>query len=161
MNDQLEQREIDYVRSKVAGNDVRDDEDNVIIAKGETITDDVIDQAKKKGKLHYLMVAAVSSVVQADGEDMRKRLQEFNDVTEDHEADFVRNKQVGRDVKDMDGNILVRQGDIVTDGVIECAKRTGLLQELVLAVGAPGISLESEESEEEENIASKMGYTPF
>ena len=162
MKNEFEQKEIQYSRGKVAGHDVRDDQNNLIVARGETITDDIINKAIEKNQLHYLMLAAAASVVQAGGEEARQRLQEFRNVTEGHEVDFVRGKVVGRDAKDYQGNILVKSGDTVTDGVIECAQRQGLLQELVLAVGAPGLHIEEMEEEEEvETPAEKMGYTPY
>lgn len=147
MKEQIVQKEIDYVRGKVAGNEVHDNDENVIVARGQTITDEIINRARQAGQLHYLMIAAVSSVVGAGGSTVRERLKAFRDITEGHEADFVRGETVGRDVTDFQGNILIRSGETVTDDMISRAEKSGLLQELVLAVGAPGINVDEESME--------------
>ncbi|HET6455725.1 MAG TPA: hypothetical protein VFI02_15080 [Armatimonadota bacterium] len=159
MNEELERKEIEYARGKTAANDVRDDDGTVIVAKGQTITDDIINQAREKGHLHYLMLAAVASVVQAGGEQAQQRLREFIDVTEGHEADFVRGRQVACDVCDWEGNVIVEEGETLTDDIIEQATNMGLLEKLVLAVGAPGFHVM--EGKKAVRPAEKMGYTPY
>lgn len=159
MKEDLEKKESEYSRGKAAAHDVRDEQNNVIVAKGQTITDDVINQAREKGRLHYLMLAAAASIVQAGGEQAEERLKEFMDVTEGHEADFVRGRQVSRDVADWQGNVIIEEGETVTDEVIERAKNEGLLQEIVLAVGAPGLHMT--EGQRAMGPAEKMGYTPY
>jgi hypothetical protein len=145
VKEDFEQREIDYVRGKIAGNDVQDNDGNTIVRKGDMITDELIDLACEKGQLHYLMIAAASSVVGAGSEETRRRLREFKDITEGHEIDFVRDRLAGAEVRDMSGHVLVHQGDRITDEVIEDAQRDGMLQELVLAVGAPGVDVDEED----------------
>lgn len=166
MRQDFEYKAIEYSRGKIAGHDVRDDQNQVIVPKGKTITDEDIRIAQDKGKLHYLMLAAAASVVQAGGADTRERLQEFRDVTEGHEVDFVRGQTAGRDVRNVGGEIIVSQGETITDETINLAERQGMLQELVLAVGAPGVfaaeeAEEEEEGEKRERPATKMGYTPY
>ncbi|MHB1001765.1 MAG: hypothetical protein ACYC27_21200 [Armatimonadota bacterium] len=139
MNDQLQQRQIDYVRGKIAGNDVFDDKGDFVVKKDELITDDVIKHALDSDQLHYLMIAAVSTVVNPDNPDFDRRLKEFGSVIEGHEARFVRGKMVRRDVKDINGGIVARDGDVVTNDIIQRAENMGMLQDLVLAVGAPRI----------------------
>ncbi|MDI6828092.1 MAG: hypothetical protein QME62_06370, partial [Armatimonadota bacterium] len=63
MKEFYEQREIEYSRGKLAGHDVLDNEGNKIVTEGEIITDEVIEKAKKKGKLHELMLSAVAAEV--------------------------------------------------------------------------------------------------
>jgi len=159
VKEQLERKEIGYMRGKIAGHDVRDDEDKIIIQRGQPITDEIINRAREKGKLHYLMLSAAASVIRAGGEDARRRLQEFKGVTEGHEADLVRGEFAARDVTDFQGNVIVREGEEITDDVIRRAQDKGLLQELVLAVAAPG--LHAEEKKGVETPATKMGYTPY
>lgn len=159
MNEELERKEIEYARGKVAAHDVRDEQNNLIVAKGQTITDDLINRAVEKGRLHYLMLAAAASVVQAGGEQAEQRLKEFMDVTEGHEAEFVRGRQVSRDVADWQGDVIMEEGETVTDGIIERASNEGFLQEIVLAVGAPGLHIM--EGKKVERPATKMGYTPY
>lgn len=159
MKEQFEQKEIEYVRGKIAGNDVNDDQGNTIVSNGQMITEDIINRARATGQLHYLMIAAASSAVKP-GEDLQRRLSEFRDVTEGHEVDFVRGKQVAYDVKDFQGNLIIQEGDIINDDILNRAQQAGILQKLVLAVGAPGLMDEDEETHPETTEA-KMGYTPF
>ena len=160
MKEQLEQKGIAYMRGKAAGHDVRDDESNLIAVRGQPITDEVISKAREKGRLHHLMLSAAASVIQAGGEETRRRLQEFRNVTEGHEADLVRGELAGRDVTDFQGNVIVRQGEKITDEAIRRAQEKGLLQELVLAVAAPGLHTEAKKKAVE-TPATKMGYTPY
>lgn len=57
---------------------------------------------------------------------------------------FVRGKIVGRDVFDWEGNLIAKAGAKVTDELVNTASNKGLLQELVLAVGAPGVHSKEE-----------------
>jgi hypothetical protein len=108
VKEQLEQKEIDYARGKVAGHSVWDDEGNAIVEAGDTITDDAINRAKESGSLHYLMLSAAASVIGRSGEaETSRRLQEFRDLTEGHEEDFVRGGTAMREVSDFQGNVLV------------------------------------------------------
>lgn len=159
MYEDLEQREIEYVRGKVAGNVVSDSSGNPIVTRGQAITDEAISKAKSSGQLHYLMIAAATTALAPGSPDLGRRLQEFRDVTEDHEAEFVLGRMTGKDVRDFQGNIIVKRGDVVGDQQIRQAETQGALQELVLAVGAAGLSLEAE-AEEEEELASEIVGSP-
>jgi hypothetical protein len=139
VNDYLEEKERRYVLGKRAGYTLRDKDTNVIVEAGQEITDEIVFKAYNKGLLHQLMLRAVASIVEAGGPEARKRLEEFKEITKGHEVEFVRGEIAAKDVIDFQGNILVRTGDKITDEVLEKAKHLGLLQELVLAVGAPGI----------------------
>jgi hypothetical protein len=160
MYDDLEKKEIEYARGKTAGNAVNDSSGNPIITSGQIITDDIIEKARASGELHYLMVAAVSGALAPGSSDLGRRIQEFRDVTEDHEVEFVRGRAVGRDVCDFQGNIIIRKGETVDENHIRHAERQGALQDIVLAVGAAGLSLDAEAEEEEENISETIGITP-
>ncbi|MHB0913526.1 MAG: hypothetical protein ACYC2Y_08775 [Armatimonadota bacterium] len=56
---------------------------------------------------------------------------------ENRELDFVRGKTAQTDVRDFEGNVVVSSGERVTDELAERVQEEGLLQELVLSVGAP------------------------
>lgn len=159
MKDDYEQKMINYVRGKTAGSDVFDQSGSMLISRGDVIDNDTINMARQRGLLQVLVLSAVSAIVNARGEEADRRLKEFRDITENHEADFVRGEKAGRDVTDVQGNTIVEAGQKITDGIIECARRQNMLQDLVLAVGAPGIDVS--ESAARQNIASKMGYDPF
>lgn len=162
MYEQLYNREIEYVRGKISGSYVQDDNGNTIISPGEVITEEVIRKAKEAGQIHYLMIAAVSAQLQPESGDLVRKLHEFKEVTEGHEAEFVRMRKAGRDVKDFSGNIFVRQGDVISDETIQRATDMGMLQELVLSVGAPGLVEKWEDmrrqEEEEEHPAHKSRF---
>jgi hypothetical protein len=159
----FEQKEMDYVRGKISGDYVFDSQGDEIAHPGQTITDAIVDRARDAGQLQYLMIAAASAAMIPGTPDLARRLQEFKDVTEGHEADFVCGRRAGRDVKDYQGNILVREGDTIDSDLIDKARNEALLQELVLAVGAPGLSLEHEREleQEEETQAHKMGMSLY
>lgn len=160
MKEELEQREMNYVRGKTAGNDVIGPNGEKLVSRGETITDDAIDRARGMGLLHALMLSAVSAVIGVGGDEARRRLLEFHDITENHEAELVSNQIAACDVTDPSGNILVHAGDTVTDDIIDVARREGILQDLVLAVAAPGIHM-GEGVTHRQRPASEMGYNPF
>jgi hypothetical protein len=160
MKEELEQKEINYVRGKTAGNDVFDRNGNILVAKGETINDDAIERARQEALLHALMLSSASAIVEAGGEEAKRRLQEFRDITENHEADLVLNGIAAWDVKDLRGNVLVKAGQKVNHDVIRRAREEGMLQELVLAVAAPGV-LVNADMPQRQRIASEMGYNPY
>lgn len=139
MQDRIEVREIEYMRGKAAGHPVMDDDGNIIVEKGDTITDELIQKARDAGQLHYLMLAAVSTVVGEGGNAARERMREFGDVSLQHQVDYVRGKTVNRDVTDWQGNAIAHQGDEVNDDLIDRACEANAIQSLVLAVGAAGM----------------------
>ncbi len=139
MQDRTEDREIEYMRGKTAGHPVMDGNGDLIARSGDTITDDLIQRARDAGQLHYLMLAAVSSVVGERGNAARERMREFGDVSLQHEVDYVRGRTVNRDVADWQGNAIASQGDTVNDEMIVRACDAGAIQRLVLAVGAAGM----------------------
>lgn len=159
MNEYLEEKERRYVVGKRAGYTVRDEENNVIVEAGKEITEETANKARDAGLLHQLMLSAVASIVEAGGEEARRRLAEFRDITEGHEVEFVRGEIAARDVVDFQGNVLVRRGEKITDEAIEKVRRVGLLQELVLAVGAPGIH--AYQTKTRESQAPGTGYTRY
>ncbi len=160
MNDELEQKEINYVRGKTAGNDVIDRNGNMLVRKGDSIDDDMINRAMREGLIHALMLSAASAVIEAGGDEARRRLQEFRDITENHEADLVLNGVAAWDVKDLRGNVLVNAGQTVTPDIVRRATEASMLQDLVLAVAAPG-KLVSMEPPQRQRFASEMGYAPY
>ena len=139
MHHHIKEKEIEYMRGKKAGHPVTDNEGEYIVERGDLITDKVIEEARASDQLHYLMLAAVSTVVGEGGEAVEERLKEFGEVTLQHEIDYLRGKVVNCDVTDWEGNLLARAGDTLTDDYIECARRANAVQKLVLAVGAAGI----------------------
>ncbi len=141
MQERIEERQIEYMRGKVAGHPVLVVCGGEPIAnKGDVITDELIEKAREAGQLHYLMLAAVQSVAAGQGEPIDERMREFGDVTIRHEMDYVRGKVLSRDATDWNGNVIARAGETVDDGMIENARMANALQSLVLAAGATGMS---------------------
>lgn len=160
MNEYLEEKERRYVVGKRAGYTLRDEENKVIVDAGQEITEETVGKARDAGLLHQLMLSAVASIVEAGGEEARKRLAEFRNITEGHEVEFVRGEIAVRDVIDFEGNILVHRGEKIADETIERVQRAGLLQELVLAVGAPGIHTHRAKTRESQERGTRRGYIP-
>lgn len=163
MSEELERKQIDYSYGKIAGDYVQDDQGNTIIAPGETITEYVINKAQEAGQLHYLMLAAASTAMLPGSADLPRRLKEFGDVVMGHEIEFIRNRRAGREVKDFEGNVIVKEGDVISDDIIRLSTARGVLQRLVLAVGAPRLSIEHEkvEDEIEERTTAGVKYIPW
>ncbi|HEY3298516.1 MAG TPA: hypothetical protein VGK34_07665 [Armatimonadota bacterium] len=159
MYEELEQREEKYVRGKVAGDFVLDRDGNEIVSPGMTITSEVIRKCKEAGQLHYLMISAASTALKSHSPHLDQMLMEFREVTEGHEANFVRGRKAGRDVRDYQGNLLIREGEVITEDLIEDAITNAMLQQLVLAVGAPGLSMEHEQEMEEEEAERQSSVT--
>ena len=140
MQERIEEKEIEYMRGKVAGHPVLITcGGEAIVNKGDVITDDVINRAREAGQIHYLMLAAVQSVADGQGTDIDQRMREFGDVTLQHEIDYIRGKVVNRDVMDWNGNVIARSGESISDDMISQARQANSLQNLVLAVGAAGL----------------------
>lgn len=156
MIEEYEAKAIEYSRGKIAGHEVRDKDDNLIVAKGDRITDEAIEKARKNGKLHYLMISAASGVVQEGGAEAKRRLDEFKEITEGHESDFVLGKKAPRDVKAFDGDMLAKADEVITQDIVDHARDMGVLQELVLAVGAPGLHSADYEACGECEVAEEM-----
>ena len=54
----VESRAIDFTLGRQVGSDVTDDHNEIILRKGETVTAETIEQARQKGKLSQLLLAA-------------------------------------------------------------------------------------------------------
>lgn len=160
MKEELRQKEINYVRGKTAGSDVIDHGGNKIVSKGDTINDDVISRAERADLLHALMLSAAAAVIGVGGEEAARRLQEFHDITENHEADLVLNSIAAWDVTDLRGNVIASAGQKITNDMIDRARDEGLLQDLVLAAAAPG-ALDTYTAGERERPGREMGYNPY
>lgn len=122
-----EEQLANMVRGKTAGNDVYDDLGNVIVARGQIITDSVIEEAKAKGKLNQLAYAAGAGGVTGGYEQVAER-------AAGAAGEKLKGKAVPYDIMDDQGNVVVPKGAVVTDTTIRQAKEQGVFGKLAAAV---------------------------
>ncbi len=103
-----------------------EDAGGVICYEGEPITHEMVDQAKAAGKLNEL--------VQASGEAAAAALS--RGLAEQY-ARVAVGRMAGRTVRTTEGDVLVSQGDVVTQEVVDLAREAGVLDQLMEAVRIP------------------------
>lgn len=153
-------QEIKLSRGKVAGSDVYDDEGNLIIARGEVVTETVIDHAVRAGKMHQVAMAAGVGGVAAGYEATRAQAggaQSLWDQTEtklseawdnlkkaSHDSadragrkravsaqkKFLEGKIAAVDIGDLEGNVFLYKGDVITPLILDTLDRKGLLEKV-------------------------------
>lgn len=129
-----EEQEIKLAHGKTAGQDVYDDQGNLIVAQGQTITDDVIDEAKAKGKMHQVAYAAGVAGVSGGYEQMAEKAAGAT-------GEKLKGKKVPDDIRDDSGNVVIMQGTVVTDTTIKRAREHGVFGKL--AASALGSSVQT------------------
>lgn len=100
-----------------------EDAGGVIVFEGETITEDTIQKAKAAGKLNLLVDASGEATAAALSQGL---VEEYARVAVGHMA--------GRTVRTPEGEVVVSQGDVVTEGVVDRAREEGVLDQLAEAV---------------------------
>ena len=129
-------RQADLVTGKRAVKTVaNEDPGGMIVFEGEPITGDAIQKAKDAGKLNQLVEAAGEAAMAALSRGLAERY-----------AQVAVGRMAGRTVHAPDGEIIVSQGDAVTQGVVERAREAGALDQLVEAVRMPSEEMASGEA---------------
>lgn len=100
-----------------------EDAGGVIVFEGEPITEETVQKAKAAGKLNQL--------VEASGEAMAAALSQG--LTEEY-ARLAVGQMAGRTVHTIDDQVLISQGDVVTQEVVDRAREAGVLDQLIEAV---------------------------
>ncbi len=126
------ERQKEYVIGKTAGSDVMAPDGLPIVLKGETITAVHAGTAEDKGALGSLTAAASSSQLQTGVQGMRETIA----ARTSPEPVSLLGRRVQRDVYGPNRSFVAAQGQIVTELVLERARRLGKEQELIEAVGA-------------------------
>jgi uncharacterized protein YrrD len=85
----IEQREMDFSRGRVAGRTVTDDENNVIVTEGESITQEHLDRALAAGKVHALALSAGYQVAAETTERVNERADAAAAVVREQTATVV------------------------------------------------------------------------
>ncbi|WP_424951902.1 PRC-barrel domain-containing protein [Deinococcus sp.] len=122
------ERQKDFVVGKTAGSDVVASDGSPIVVKGETITAIHAGTAEDKGALGSLVAAATSGSVQGGVQTIVARAQPA--------PVSLLGRRVQRDVYGPNRSFVAAQGQIVTETLLERARRLGKEQELADAVGA-------------------------
>lgn len=103
-----------------------EDAGGVICFEGEPITQEIVERAKAAGKLNHL--------IQASGEAASAAL---SHGLEEQYARLAVGRMAGRTVLTTEGDVLVAQGDVVTQQVVDRARGAGVLDQLMEAVRVP------------------------
>lgn len=122
-----EEQEIKFAKDKTVGQDIYDDHGNLIIAQGQTVTDEVIDEAKAKGKIHQVAYAAGIAGVAGGYEQMAEKAAGAT-------GEKLKGKKVPEDIRDDSGTIIISQGTTITDTTIQQAKEHGVFGRLAASV---------------------------
>lgn len=176
------EQEINLSRGKTAGRDVCDGNGDLIVAKGETITDDIIDRAVQEGKMHEVALAAGVGSAAAGydrvlGDEARGRAGSFwaeareraseawSNLTESTresadragrrrvisaQKEFLRGKVSSTTVTDDIGNVILREGEVITPLILDDLDRAGKMHEVKL--NPEGLTSEESRTEGDNDI---------
>jgi uncharacterized protein YrrD len=100
-----------------------EDPGGVICYEGEPITEEIVERAKAAGKLNQLIQAAGEAASAALSRGLAEQY-----------ARVAVGRMAGRTVLTTEGDVVVAQGDVVTQGMVERAREAGVLDQLVEAV---------------------------
>jgi len=140
--DAVTRSETAFVRGKIAGSPVLDDQGGMIVDAGRLIDDSVIDRAARAGKLHALAKAAGAAQLQDLKEKASEQIAATEGGQESRSLDSVDDYVAARryvgwttafDVTDIRGNLVVPTGKEVTEEDVRRCREAGLLSALVYA----------------------------
>lgn len=133
-----QEQEINLSKGKTAGRDVYDDQSGLIVTKGETITDRVINEAVAKDKMHDVALAAgvgglsgaYTSASQAVSSGYSSATARMMSTT----AERTKGKRVPYDITDETGVVVIPKDTTVTDETITRANEGNVMNQLTYAV---------------------------
>ncbi len=132
VSEYTQEQEIRMSKGRTAGHDVRDDEGNLIVAKGQIIDDDVIDLAVASGKMHQVAMSAGVGATSAGYEEARIRVSEY---TREQEIKLAKGRVAGQNVRDNEGNLILSRGQVIDDEVINKAIAADKMHQVAMAAG--------------------------
>ncbi|NLN07425.1 MAG: hypothetical protein GX167_07395 [Firmicutes bacterium] len=146
----LETRAVEFALGRPAGSTVTDDEGAIIIRKGQTVTREHVEMARRRGKLAQLLLAAGAGEIwesMLDVKDILTHLQDkvnaggqvLEQATREKMRAYVLGKKLAQAVHAPDGTLLGARGDIVTENMRERAEAAGRLSQLFLAAVAADV----------------------
>ncbi len=131
------EKQKDYVIGKNAGADVVTDDDVVIAAKGDVITQTQADRAEKYGKLTALATSATGGVLMSNYENTKNKVQDsYADIkgaSVERQKAYAVGKIAGTNVKTDTGELVAAKGSTITTFQVDRAEATGILGALVAA----------------------------
>lgn len=142
------ERQREYVVGKTAGGDIALEDGTVLVSKGDTITEEHAQKADEAGKLTALATSATGAVLSEKYGDVKERVQggyeDLRGATAERQRGFVVGKTASRDViaEVAPGvqEVIVHEGDTVTEFHAARAEETGKLGELLAAAGGGAIA---------------------
>ncbi|MER3495704.1 MAG: hypothetical protein C4320_02095 [Armatimonadota bacterium] len=143
-SEKIEDKEIDYSLGKVAGHDVTDDNNSIIVRQGETITEQHIQRALATNKVHALAIAAgrqhAMEIGQSATETVKEKVGSAQESLKDKQGEMLVGKTVGRDVLLENGMPLITAGSTITEAQVATAREAGKLGDLTTAVVASALN---------------------
>lgn len=135
-----------YIVGKTSPVDFFDSTGQPIVVKGQTITEEAAGKADQEGKLGELASAVGRGQVVAAGGSLREqmtslyetvsaRLGEATSQFQERQLESVKGRTSSRDVRADDGTLIIAKGQIVTQDVVDAAKRHDKANALLAAVG--------------------------
>jgi hypothetical protein len=146
------QQQRTFVRGKVAGVAVTDEEGNILVDAGHLIDDAVIERAVASNRLSALFNAAVTAKAQdfrekaaeiIAGTPQGRENQTLSQVEEYAEARRYVGRRAGMDVTDIRGKVIVEAGTEITEQVVIQAREANLLGALIFSAQQPAPAAES------------------
>lgn len=151
------------LRGSVVPRDVMDDEGNVVIPRGTVVDDETLELAQSTGLMSRLASTVLGEQARGGAEsfwtEARERVSEaWANVTEStrdassrasrrraesEQVNFLRGKISATDVTDDMGNILLREGEVISPLILDNLDRSGKLSEVRVKPG--GGTVEEEE----------------
>ena len=127
-------QQADFAHGKIAGVTVTDDAGNVLVEAGQRITDEIVAQARKAGKVPALAAAAMKG----QGQDLKEQVQTqyartdsaqearlLDTVEEYSESRRYLGRVLTMDVTDIRGNIIVPSGKTLDEEDVRTARDAG------------------------------------
>ncbi|HHX75731.1 MAG TPA: hypothetical protein GX699_12575 [Firmicutes bacterium] len=143
----LETKAVEFALGRPAGANVADDEGAIIISRGQTVTREHLEEARRRGKLAQLLLAAGAGEFREgmlEIKDIWERLQDkvsagghaLEQTTREKMRAYVLGKTLSQAIYAPDGTLLGARGDIVTAEMRQKAEEAGRLSQLFLAAAA-------------------------
>lgn len=142
----VSQQQRSFVRGKVAGVSVTDEDGNILVDAGHLIDDAVIERAVAASRLSALFNAAVAARAQdfrekaaeiIAGTPQGREDQSLSQVEQYAEARRYVGRRAGMDVTDVRGKVIVAAGTEITEQVVIQAREANLLGALIFAAQQP------------------------
>lgn len=137
-------RQIEYVVGKQVANDIALEDGSVLLKKGEEITVDHAVTAEAKGKLLALTTSAtgasIANVASQAREEMQSQYENLANASKERQRAYALGKRAGQDITLEHGIILVKKGDVITEGHADLAEKHDKLSSLATAATSGSIT---------------------